>query len=157
MNTETFDTLLSNVGELNTWWGLSQKVQDKVKDLVPTKNTWTLDVSKDKSGVWVFSLPQFLTFNESFCNGTEKVFDYWFEKQTGYMPVLGSTMVVTVSKVLPQQFDTKLLWMYCDTMWPDSNYYYDKGSEMDVWLCPYLQVLFKEVPDSLYVSFKDCV
>jgi hypothetical protein len=150
--------LLSNVTDnLNTWWGLTSVVQDQVKQLVPNKNSWTLHVTKHKSGVWVFSLPQFMTFNESFCNGTENVFDFWYEKQTGSKPVVGSSMKVTVSKVMPQWFDCKLLHMYCDTMWPDANYYFDKVSGLDVWLCPYLQVLFKEVPEHLYVKFDNCV
>jgi hypothetical protein len=138
---------------LNVWWSLPSKVQEQVKKLVPDQDTWTLKMSKDKSGVWVFSLPQFLTFNESMCNGTEKVMDYWFEKIIGYTPVIGSKMNVTVSKVKPDSFDTKIIWMYEDPLWPGSNIYLDKGSGMDVWLCPYVQVLFKGVPEGMWISF----
>lgn len=139
---------------LNSWWGIPSTVQEQIKKLVPDKDSWTLDMSKDKSGVWVFSLPQFFTFNESMCNGTEKVMDYWFEKLIGYTPVIGSKMKVTVSKVKPESFDTKIIWLYEDPMWPQSNYYYDNGSGMDVWLCPYVQVLFKGVPESLWITFE---
>jgi hypothetical protein len=151
----TLNTLLSNASyTLNSWWCLPDSVQEQVKKLVPDKDTWTLNVSKDKTGVWVFSLPQFMTFNESFCNGTELVFDHWYEKVTGKQPVTGSKMVVSVSKVMPTDFNTKLLWLYEDPLSTQSNFYLDKGSGMDVWLCPYLQVLFKEVPEHLWVTFK---
>jgi hypothetical protein len=139
---------------LNVWWSLPSKVQEQVKKLVPDQDTWTLKMSKDKSGVWVFSLPQFFTFNESMCNGTEKVMDYWFEKKFGSVPVTGSKMNVTVSKVKPSTFDTKIIWMYEDPLWQKSNFYYDNGSGMDVWLCPYVQVLFKGVPESMWITFE---
>jgi hypothetical protein len=85
------------------------------------------------------------------------VFDYWFEKLTGYQSVIGSKMVTTVSKVKPETFTTKLLFMYEDPLSPQSSFYMDKTTGMDVWLCPYLQVLFKEVPDGLWVTFTECV
>jgi hypothetical protein len=139
---------------MNVWWSLPTNIQDKVKQLVPDKDVWTLNMSKVDSGVWVFSLPQFLTFNESMCNGTEKVMDYWFEQLVGHTPVTGSKMKVTISKVQPTSFTTKIIHLFEDPMWPESNIYYDKGSEMDVWLCPYLQVLFKSVPESLWITFQ---
>jgi hypothetical protein len=140
---------------LNVWWGLPTSVQDMVKSMVPDQDSWTLKMKKDSSGVWVFSLPQFLTFNESMCNGTELVMDYWFEQKTGYQSVLDSVMTVTVSKVeMPS--DTKLSWLKEDTLWPGSNYYKDTGCDMDLWLCPYVQVLFKGVPESMWCTFSDC-
>ena len=137
---------------LNSWWGLSPVIQKQVKKLVPNKDSWSLNMTKDPSGVWTFSLPQFLTFKESMCNGTEKVMDYWFEQKIKYQPVIGSKMTVTVSKVEPSTSDTKLIFLYEDPLWIESSIYLDKGSGMDVWLCPYLQVLFKEVPESLWIQ-----
>jgi hypothetical protein len=141
---------VSNV--LNVWWSLPQGVQDKVKSLVPNKDSWTLNCSKDSSGVWVFSLPQFLTLNESLCNGTELVMDYWYQQLSGKEPVKGDKLKVVVSKVQPKEYTTKVVWMYSDPYWTESNYYYDKGSDMDLWLCPYVQVLFKEVPQSMWLT-----
>ena len=142
---------------LNVWWGLPTSVQDMIKSMVPDQDSWTLKMTKDKSGVWVFSLPQFLTFNESMCNGTELVMDVWYEKKTGNKPITGSKMSLTVSKQNPMgsPFDTKLVWMYEDPHWMESNFYMDKTTGMDVWLCPYCQVLFKQVPQSLWVWFSD--
>lgn len=138
---------------LNTWWSLTPVIQDKIKSMVPEKDTWTLNTTKDSSGVWVFSLPQFLTFNESLCNGTEEVLDHWFEKLKGYTPVIGSKMKMVVTKVKPTEFTTKITWMYEDPLWMGSNFYYDTGSGMDVWLCPYVQVLFKDIPESMWITF----
>jgi hypothetical protein len=158
MNMQTLFPNFNPESMLNVWWGLPPKVQDIVKSMVPDKDSWTLHMKKDPSGVWVFSLPQFLTFNESMCNGTEKVMDYWFEQKTGYLPVNGSTMSLTVTKKNPMgsPFDTKLTWMYEDPSWPGSNYYMDTMSGMDVWLCPYVQVLFKGVPESMWCTFTNC-
>jgi hypothetical protein len=136
----------------NSWWGLPTKVQDVVKSMVPDKVTWTLDCTKDSSGVWVFSLPQFLTFNESLCNGTEKVMDYWYTQLSGKEPVTGSKLKVVVSKVEQLNWTTKVNWLYEDPLWTESNYYYDTKSNMDLWLCPYVQVLFKEVPESMWLT-----
>jgi hypothetical protein len=157
MNIETIFPNFNPEQFMNVWWGLPTKIQEKIKDMVPDQESWSLKMTKDKSGVWVFSLPQFMTFNESMCNGTEKVMDYWFEKKIGYTPVIGSKMTVTVSKVKPDSFDTKIIWMYEDPMSPQSNYYYDNGSGMDVWLCPYVQVLFKGVPEGLWITFDSMV
>jgi hypothetical protein len=143
---------LSNL--MNSWWSLPTSMQDVVKGIVPNKDTWTLNCSKDKSGVWVFSLPQFLTFNESLCNGTEKVLDYWYEQLVGHCPVIGDKLTVTVSKVKQPKYTTKIVWLYSDPNWPDSNIYFDNGSGMDVWLCPYVQVLFKQVPESLWLTLE---
>jgi hypothetical protein len=154
MNINTIFPDFNPESMLNVWWSLPSTVQEQVKKLVPNKDTWTLDMSKDKSGVWVFSLPQFFTFNESMCNGTEKVMDYWYEKKFGEKPNTGSKMKVTVSKVMPSTFDTKIVWLYEDPLWTESNIYLDKESMMDVWLCPYVQVLFKEVPQNIWITFK---
>jgi hypothetical protein len=158
MNMKTLFPDFNPESMLNVWWGLPTKVQNMVKSMVPDQDSWTLQMKKDSSGVWVFSLPQFMTFNESMCNGTEKVMDYWFEQKTGYVPVTGSTMDVTVSKKNPMgsPFDTKLSWMYEDPYWSGSNYYLDTMSGMDVWLCPYVQVLFKGVPESMWCTFTNC-
>lgn len=137
---------------LNTWWGLPTNVQDMVKSLVPDKDSWTLNCTKDPSGVWVFSLPQFLTFNESLCNGTELVMDYWYKQLSGKEPVEGSKLKVVVSKVVQPNYTTKVNWLYEDPLWTESNYYYDTKTKMDLWLCPYVQVLFKEVPESMWLT-----
>lgn len=155
MNINTIFPNFNPEGMMNVWWGLPTSVQSMVKSMVPTKDTWTLELTKDSSGVWVFSLPQFLTFNESLCNGTEQVVDYWFEQLSGYTPVIKSKMTMTVSSVPSPGFHTSLTWMYEDPLWDGSNYYFDTGSSMDVWLCPYVQVLFKGVPSTLYVTFSD--
>ena len=159
MNPTTLFPNFNPENMLNVWWSLPNTVQNVVKSMVPNKDTWMLKMTKDPSGVWVFSLPQFMTFNESMCNGTELVMDHWFEQVSGYPPVIGSTMNLTVTKKDPMgsPFDTKLMWMYEDPNWEGSNFYMDTGTGMDVWLCPYVQVLFKEVPQSLWCTFTSCI
>ena len=141
---------------LNTWWGLSEITQNAMKALVPDQDSWTLECHKHQSGVWTFSLPQFLTFDESLCNGTEDVIDWHFTNFTGYKPAVGEKLTLTVSTKEPSSDEifTKCLHMYEDPMSPESNIYYNSESDMDVWLCPYLQVLFKGVPTHLYITFE---
>ena len=136
---------------LNSWWALPEKVQLFVKDLVPSKHTWTLNCTKDKSGVWVFSLPQFLTFNESLCNGTEEALDYHY-KQLGGTLTTGSKLKLTVTDIEPDDYTPQCLHLYEDPLWTEANYYLDKVSDKDIWLCPYLQVLFKSVPEHLWLT-----
>ena len=147
-----FSTQLPTVGGMNTWWTLSEQEQQSIKDIVPDQTTWTLDCVRRISGVWTFSLPQFKTYNESLTGGTELVLDHHFEKKTGYMPAIDSKMTLTVSsEPMPDQ-DTICTWHSPEL---DSNFYIDQGTGMKLWLCPYLQVLFKSVPRHLYVKFTD--
>ena len=141
---------LSNL--LNSWWTLSPSIQEKVKSLVPTKDSWTLHLTKHESGVWVFSLPQFLTFNESLCNGTELVLDQHYEDLMGFTPVNGSKMTLTVSSKPLEDTTTTIEYQGPDDFWTESNYYLDSKYNMLVWLCPYVQVLFKGIPEKMYLN-----
>lgn len=141
-----------NNTKLGDWWSLTDTVQNTIKRLVPDQNAWTLNITKTDRLSWVFSLPRFLTFNEALTNGTELVLDYHFEQLTGRKPQSEDTMIMTVSKVELADYTTKCLHWAPDDNWAESNWYIDHGSQLDVWLCPYLQVLFKEVPKELWIK-----
>lgn len=139
---------------LNTWWGLPKLVQKAIAILVPKKSKWTLHCKKHEFDVWTFSLPQFLTYEESLCNGTELVMDKWFEELTGEEPKVGSKMSVTVSSKPLENYTTLIEFKEVDVHWMDSSLYRDTKLNMSIWLCPYLQVLFKERPKKMWVVFK---
>lgn len=139
---------------LNTWWDLPKLVQKAVANLVPKKSKWTLHCKKHEFDVWTFSLPQFLTYEESLCNGTELVMDKWFEELTGEEPKVGSKMSVTVSSKPLENYTTLIEFKEVDVHWTDSSLYRDTKLNMSIWLCPYLQVLFKERPEKMWVVFK---
>ena len=144
---------IQNITDLGNWWSLSEAVQETIKKTVPDKSSWTLHITKTKQGDWVFSLPQFLTFNEALTGGTEKVIDYHYKAITGKEAVTGDKMTMTVSSKELPDFTTTLLFWDKDVSWPDSHWYVDSVSDGNVWLCPYLQVLFKKVPGKMWVKF----
>ena len=89
---------------------------------------------------------------EALLNGTEKVLDHYFTENTKRLPSKGDKMRLTITTEESVDYDTKIVWLYPDEVLPDSNYYLDVYAEMKLWLCPFLQVLFKSVPEILYVN-----
>lgn len=137
-----------------SWWSLPEDVKSEVKLTVPNKDTWTLDVTKDGT-YWQFDLPEFLTWKELFCGGTELVLDYFYKVLTGgATPKDGSYLKVTVSSKPLEGQTTKCVFLYPDVKQPESSYYLDTTTGLDLWLCPYLQVLFKCVPETLYLKLE---
>ena len=150
---KTITNVIPSITNLkNIWWSLPSILQDKIKLLVPDKDTWSLKVKKIDTGEWVFSIPQFLTINESLTGGTELVIDYYGEQVLGYVPCIGEQLIITVSKKPLEDETLQLGWIGSDPNWPESNNYQDPDTGLVSWLCPYLQVLFKEVPPVLYVN-----
>jgi len=135
--------------ELNVWW--DYKANGWMMPDVIAQDTWTLVVHKNITGSWVFSLPQFLTFNEALTNGTEKSLDVHYKNLTSFEPIEGNTMTLTVSSKELKDATTKLLHWQSDVMWTDANWFVDTVTDIDCWLCPYVQVLFKEVPETLWI------
>lgn len=154
-----FSELMSKLSLLDqpTYWS-STKLQEFVKTLVTVKDTWQLELMyNDKQKVWYFNLPQYLTFNEWLCNGTEVVVSYYYEKLTGKFPDKNSKMKMLVSSKQLEKFTTKVSYLYDDPYSTESSVYLDSQSfpdlEADVWLCPYLQLLFGEKPETLWLLF----
>lgn len=140
--------------KLNTWWDLSKASQALIAKAVPTKNTWTLIIKRHSNQEWIFSLPQFLTFNETLCGGTEHAIDYWYTEITGENPEVGDRLSMTVTTDRPDGFTTALTLKEECPQYASSHFYFDTISDYTIWLCPYLQVLFKSVPKTLWVTFK---
>jgi hypothetical protein len=136
----------------NFWWSLPENVHTLIKSMVPDKDSWTLECKKFDDDTWKFSIPQFLTFNESFCGGTEKIIDYWVKSITGITPKTGDKTTVTCSSIEIPNPTCTLIYLYDDPSWTEASIYMDPQSDMDAWLCPYLQVLFKSKPEKLWVS-----
>jgi hypothetical protein len=131
-------------------------VRAKLKRLVPVKDTWTLDCffTDNIEGDWAFHLPQFLTFNELLCNGTQEVISYYYEKLSGRKPDKSSRIKLTVSTKDSPDCTTRNLWLYEDPLWTGANYYIDQETKKDVWLCPYLPFLFGGAPQFLFITIK---
>jgi hypothetical protein len=138
---------------LNSWWHLPETAQKAIAALVPKRSKWTLNCKRHEFDVWTFSLPQFLTYEESLCNGTEIVMDKWFERLTGEKPETGSAMAMTVSSEPLEDYTTLIDFKRDDVDWAGSTIYRDTVLDLPIWLCPYLQILFKGKPDQIWVKF----
>ena len=155
---ESILNLPNTENDQNTWWDLDPATREIIKSMVPDQEAWTLDCYRTE-GIWQFSLPEFQTFNEALVNGTEKSVDWHFIELGAGIPKKGSHMRLTCYNgdvTEPEEYTTKLKHI-CSGAWdgdPSSNWYYDIVSGKDCWLCPYLQVLFKCVPKTLYVQMK---
>ena len=135
----------------NFWWALPETVHTYVKSIVPDKDTWTIHCKKFADETWKFSLPQFLTINESLCGGTEKVIDYWYKHLIHKDAVIGDKIKMTISSKPIKGHTCTLIYLHDDPCWPEASIYMDPKADMDAWLCPYLQVLFKGKPEKLWV------
>jgi hypothetical protein len=144
-----------------SWWMLPKGVQQWLKQFTGN-HSWKLLVYKNPDDTWGFDLPFLLTFNEKFVNGTEKDFDWWYEQLSGNPPDLSSKLEVVVSsKELP---DPTTVVEYIgdddfDSFWnkdlqsiDKASYYLDQQSGYTIWLCQYLQFLFQEKPQKLYLK-----
>jgi hypothetical protein len=101
---------------------------------------------------WAFHIPKYLTFNEALTYGTQEVISHYYEQITGRKPDKKSRIQLTVSSKEIQDSTTALMWMYEDPLWEGANYFVDQHTRKDVWLCPYLPLLFGEAPKFLWVN-----
>ena len=136
-----------------TYWLLPEWGQDLVTNLVPKKKTWTLTVFKCDDGKWMFHYPPFI-WNEGLVNGTEKVLDHWYKQMHQKDSTPGDKMKMTVSTEEMTEYTTTVLYIQDDPMWMDSTEYMDTKTDLTVWLCPVLQVMFGYKPDKMWVMFE---
>lgn len=144
-----------------SWWKLPTSVQETLKKLTGSKQ-WTFIVYKNSDDTWGFDIPYLLTFNEKFINGTEKDFDYWYEQLSGIKPDLKSKMYLTVSSKEIEDPTTTCTFIGDDDFEEffkkgipsieKPSYYLDNKSGYTIWLCQYLQFLFWEKPEKLYLK-----
>jgi hypothetical protein len=125
-------------------------------------DSWTFLCYRNTDETWGFDIPYLLTFNEKFINGTEKNLDVHYEQLSGIKPDSNSRMYLTVSsKEIPdctttctfvgddefeQSFDPTKESMQLPT------YYLDNKTGHVIWLCQYMQFLFKCKPQTLYLK-----
>jgi hypothetical protein len=123
---------------------------------------WTFLCYKNTDGTWGFDIPYLLTFNEKFINGTEQDLDIWYEKLSGIKPDLKSKLYLTVSSKEIKDTTTTCTFIGDDDFESYFNpsiesidtpsYYLDNKTGYTIWLCQYLQFLFKEKPQTLYLK-----
>jgi hypothetical protein len=100
---------------------------------------------------WVFDHDHKDTIDEPLCNGTDKVIDEYYELFSGKKPKIDDHIKITASTEDFEESDTVL-----DFQGPDGggSMYLDMVLFEKVWLCPWLQSYFGEVPTNLYVRLE---
>ena len=159
ITTQKIDALKSLLQETKcSWWTLPDNYQKFIEHhIIPKKDTWTLECFKASTdGIWHFDIPEFLTFQESLTGGTELALDYWFEELTGgFTPIKGEKLILTISDKPIDGFITTISHSHSDPKWDnDANFYLDDKTGLLLWLCPYLQSLFKYLPKKLWLKFE---
>ena len=146
-----------------SWWSLSTSIQKKMQKLIPDDQTsWTWTCYKNSDGTWGFDIPALLTFNEKFMNGTELCLDKWFTTLSGKSPKTGSKMEMTISSkeladsttILTYTGDDEGIFDYGKSSMKLASYYLCQETKMTLWLCQYLQFLFKEKPKKMWLKLE---
>ena len=120
-----------------------------IADSIPKRVSWDLLVYRTPS-CWAFDMDEYGVKSEALVGGTEKALDHWYTKLTGLLPSIGDKMNLTVFTQGEGEYDTKLVWLSPAEI-GSGNDYLDVYSKMNCWLCPFLQALFKEVPEMIYL------
>lgn len=150
-----------------SWWSLPKSTVQQLLQYTG-KTSWTLSVYKNSDGTWGFDIPELLTKNEKFINGTEKVLDQWYLYTYGTegqwdendQPIPGEKLTVTISsEFIPNSTTTLLYWEDDNTFSKKGegsldkpSYYFDTKIGLKLWLCQYLQFLFQSKPETLWVN-----
>ena len=137
-----------------TYWSLTEAERQAVNASVPDQDTWVLEVRRNLDGTWEFDLPQFKTFSELFVGNTEKVLDMHYNKLSETPADQYSTMTLTVSRNTLPNHTTMCRFVKPCQDFQGASIYLDDVFLEEVWLCPYLQTLFKDVPQKLYLKME---
>lgn len=103
---------------------------------------------KSESGIWAFDHEHQDTVAEALCNGTENVIDWYFEMLNERKPVVSDKIYFALDTEPFNESITEIKLVETDQY---GSVYKDKVSGMNLWLCPWLQGYFGEVPEIIYV------
>lgn len=102
-----------------------------------------------KDSIWVFDHEHQNTVEESLCNGTELVLNEYFEIDMSRSAKEGDQLEIIVNTEPFDQYDTELQLQKTDDV---GSVYLDTELYEEVWLCPWLQSYFGNVPEKLYAK-----
>lgn len=103
---------------------------------------------KTESGIWAFDHDHKNTIAEALCNGTEHVIDWYYEMLNETKPVSGDKIHFYLNT---DKFDYAISEINLIKTEQFGSTYKDKLSSMQLWLCPWLQGYFNEVPKKMYI------
>ncbi len=102
-----------------------------------------------KDSIWVFDHEHQNTVEEPLCNGTELVLNEYFEIDMSRSAKEGDQLEIIANTEPFDQYDTELQLQKTDDA---GSVYLDTELYEEVWLCPWLQSYFGNVPEKLYVK-----
>ena len=111
----------------------------------------TIVAYKLENGMWAFDHPHNNTVQELLLNGTEEAIDEHFYFESGRYPVEKDQMEIILNTEEPTDYDTLLVKEVSDD---DGTTYTDTTLCAPVWLCPWLQGYFGEVPEEIFVKVR---
>lgn len=103
---------------------------------------------KTESDIWAFDHKHENTIEEALCNGTEDVIDWYYEMLNETKPIIGDKINFYLNT---EEFEGAITEINLLTTDEFGSVYKDKLSSMELWLCPWLQGYFGEVPDAIYI------
>ena len=106
---------------------------------------------KLSDGLWAFDHPHNNTVQELLLNGTEEAIDEHFYFETGRYPVEKDQMEIILNTEEPADYDTLLVKEVSDE---EGTTYTDTTLCIPVWLCPWLQGYFGEVPEEIFIKVR---
>jgi len=111
----------------------------------------TIVAYKLEDGLWAFDHPHNNTVQELLLNGTEEAIDEHFYFESGRYPVEKDQMEIILNTDEPADYDTLLVKEVSDE---EGTTYTDTTLCAPVWLCPWLQGYFGEVPEEIFVKVR---
>jgi hypothetical protein len=111
----------------------------------------TVIAVKRIDGLYHFNHSHQNTVEEILCNGTEEAIDEHFYFETGRYPVEKDQMEIILNTEEPDDYDTLLVKEVGDE---EGTTYTDTTLCAPVWLCPWLQGYFGEVPEEIFVKVR---
>jgi len=111
----------------------------------------TIVAYKLEDGLWAFDHPHNNTVQELLLNGTEEAIDEHFYFESGRYPVEKDQMEIILNTDEPADYDTLLVKEVGDE---EGTTYTDTTLCAPVWLCPWLQGYFGEVPEEIFVKVR---
>ena len=112
-------------------------------------------VARRSETIWVFDHEHQTTKDEPLCNGTEIVLDWYYEFCNKREPKVDDKLIIRLN-TLPFVDPTTTLTLIRTNSY--GSVYEDYLSGKEVWLCPWLQGYFGNVPETLSIiceSYKE--
>jgi hypothetical protein len=111
----------------------------------------TIVAYKLEDGLWAFDHPHNDTVQELLMNGTEEAIDEHFYIESGRDAVAKDQMEIILNTEEPADYDTLLVKEIGDE---EGTTYTDTTICAPVWLCPWLQGYFGEVPEEIFIKVR---